>query len=70
MNNTDHDIQPGTDKFLRLHIDDLSKLTLNETKFRKNHNVEPSIAPIVISAAITGFTIGVIAAYCYGLLPS
>ena len=69
MNNTDHDIQPGTDKFLRLHIDDLSKLTLNETKHRKNRPADPSIAPIIISAAITGFIIGVIAAYCLGLLP-
>ena len=70
MNNTDLDIIRGTDKFLRLHIDDLSKLTLNETKHRKNHNVDPSITPIVLSAAITGFIIGVIAAYCLGLLPN
>ncbi|CAB4153030.1 hypothetical protein UFOVP612_38 [uncultured Caudovirales phage] len=68
MNNIDLDLIRGTDKFLRLHIDDLSKLTLNErtnTNFRR----DPSMAAVVISAALIGFAIGVIAAHCLGLLP-
>lgn len=73
MNNTDQtqdlDLIRGTDKFLRLHIDDLSKLTLNE-RTNTNYRRDPSMAAVVISAALIGFTIGVIAAYCYGLLPS
>jgi hypothetical protein len=63
-----YDIKPGTDKFLRLHIDDLSKLTLNETKLRRP-NVDRSITPVIVTATITGFIIGVIAVYCLGLLP-
>jgi hypothetical protein len=69
MNITDHDIKPGTDKFLRLHIDDLSKLTLNEMNQRKSINVDRSITPVIVTATITGFIIGVIAVYCLGLLP-
>ena len=69
MNNTDLDLIRGTDKFLRLHIDDLSKLTLNETKFRKNHNVDRSLTPVIFSATITGILIGTIAAYLLGLVP-
>ena len=69
MNNTDHDIIRGTDKFLRLHIDDLSKLTLNEINQRKSP-VDRSITPVIVTATITGFIIGVIAAYCLGLLPN
>ena len=68
MNNTDLDLIRGTDKFLRLHIDDLSKLTLNETK-SPNYRRDPSMAAVVISAALIGFAIGVIAAHCLGLLP-
>jgi hypothetical protein len=68
MNNTDLDIIRGTDKFLRLHIDELSTLTLNETKQRRP-NVERSLTPVIVSATITGILIGVIAAYCLGLLP-
>jgi len=63
-----YDIKPGTDKFLRLHIDDLSKLTLNETKIRRS-NVDRSLTPVIVSATITGAIIGVIAVYCLGLLP-
>jgi hypothetical protein len=63
-----YDIKPGTDKFLRLHIDDLSKLTLNETKIRRP-NVDRSLTPVIVSATITGAIIGVIAVYCLGLLP-
>jgi hypothetical protein len=66
--NNNYDIKPGTDKFLRLHIDDLSKLTLNETKIRRS-NVDRSITPVIVSATITGAIIGVIAVYCLGLLP-
>jgi hypothetical protein len=68
MNNTDQNIQLGTDKFLRLHIDDLSKLTLNE-RTNTNYRRDPSMAAVVISAALIGFAIGVIAAHCLGLLP-
>jgi hypothetical protein len=70
MNNTDLelDLIRGTDRFLRLHIDDLSKLTLNE-RTNTNYRRDPSMAAVVISAALTGFAIGVIAAYCLGLLP-
>ena len=72
MNNTDQtqdlDLIRGTDKFLRLHIDDLSKLTLNE-RTNTNYRRDPSMAAVVISAALIGFTIGVIAAHCLGLLP-
>jgi hypothetical protein len=63
-----YDIKPGTDKFLRLHIEDLSKLTLNETKLRRP-NVDRSLTPVIVSATITGAIIGVIAVYCLGLLP-
>ncbi len=67
--NNNYDIKPGTDKFLRLHIDDLSKLTLNEMKIRRP-NVNRSITPVIVTATITGFIIGIIAAYCLGLLPN
>ncbi len=63
-----YDIKPGTDKFLRLHIDDLSKLTLNEQKLRRP-NVDRNLAPVVISATITGILIGIAAAYLLTLLP-
>ena len=66
--NNNYDIKPGTDKFHRLHIDDLSKLTLNETKIRRP-NVDRSLTPVIVSATITGAIIGVIAVYCLGLLP-
>ena len=71
MNNNDKnlDIKPGTDKFLRLHIDDLSKLTLNEMKQRKSINVDRNLTPVIVSATITGAIIGLIAAYCLGLIP-
>ena len=72
MNVTDQtqdlDIIRGTDKFLRLHIDDLSKLTLNETKLRRP-NVDRSLTPVIVSATITGILIGTIAAYLLGLVP-
>jgi hypothetical protein len=68
MNNTDQNIQLGTDKFLRLHIDDLSKLTLNE-RTNTNYRRDPSMAAVVISASLIGFAIGVIAAHFLGLLP-
>lgn len=68
MNNTDLDIQPGTDKFLRLHIDDLSKLTLNEQKQRRQ-NVDRLLTPVIVSATITGIIIGIAAAYLLGLVP-
>ena len=70
MNNTDLDLDliRGTDKFLRLHIDDLSKLTLNETKLRRP-NVDRSLTPVIASATITGILIGTIAAYLLGMLP-
>jgi hypothetical protein len=68
MNNTDLDIIRGTDKFLRLHIDELSTLTLNETK-SLNYRRDPSMSAVVISAALIGFAIGVIAAHFLGLLP-
>ena len=68
--NKNIDIIPGQDKFLQLHIEDLSKLTMNEIQKRKPQDRESSIAPIVISASITGFIVGVIAAYCIGLLPN
>lgn len=67
--NNNYDIKPGTDKFLRLHIDDLSKLTLNEMNQRKSINVDRSITPVIVTATITGAIIGVIAVYCLGLLP-
>jgi hypothetical protein len=69
--NTDQnlDITRGTDKFLRLHIDDLSKLTLNEMKLRKSINVDRKLTPVIVSSTITGAIIGLIAAYCLGLLP-
>ena len=63
-----YDIKPGTDKFLRLHIDDLSKLTLNEQKLRRP-NVDRNLAPVVLSATITGILIGIAAAYLLTLLP-
>jgi hypothetical protein len=68
MNNTDLDLIRGTDKFLRLHIDDLSKLTLNE-RTNTNYRRDPSMAAVVISAALIGFATGVIAAHFLGLLP-
>ncbi len=64
-----YDIKPGTDKFLRLHINDLSKLTLNETKIRKSINVDRSLTPVIVSATITGAIIGVIAVYLLRLVP-
>lgn len=69
--NTDQnlDITRGTDKFLRLHIEDLSKLTLNEINQRKSINVDRSLTPVIVSSTITGAIIGLIAAYCLGLLP-
>jgi len=63
-----YDIKPGTDKFLRLHIDDLSKLTLNEQKLRRP-NIDRNLTPVVISATITGILIGIAAAYLLTLLP-
>ena len=68
--NTDQnlDITRGTDKFLRLHIDDLSKLTLNEMNQRRP-NVDRSLTPVIVSSTITGAIIGLIAAYCLGLIP-
>jgi hypothetical protein len=68
--NNNYDIKPGTDKFLRLHIDDLSKLTLNEMNQRKSINVDRTLTPVIVTATITGFIIGIIAAYCLGLLPN
>jgi len=68
MNNDNLDITRGTDKFLRLHIDDLSKLTMNEQKLRRP-NVDRNLAPVVISATITGILIGIAAAYLLTLLP-
>ena len=68
MNNDNLDIKPGTDKFLRLHIDDLSKLTMNEQKLRRP-NVDRNLAPVVLSATITGILIGIAAAYLLGMLP-
>lgn len=68
MNNDNLDITRGTDKFLRLHIDDLSKLTMNEQKLRRP-NVDRNIAPVVLSATITGILIGIAAAYLIGMLP-
>ena len=70
MNNTDLelDLIRGTDRFLRLHIDDLSKLTLNE-RTNTNYRRDPSLTVVIISAALIGFAIGVIAAHCLGLLP-
>lgn len=67
MNNDNLDITRGTDKFLRLHIDDLSKLTLNEINRRPN--IDRNLAPVVISATITGILIGIAAAYLLTLLP-
>jgi len=64
-----YDIKPGTDKFLRLHINDLSKLTLNEMNQRKSINVDRNLTPVIVSSTITGAIIGLIAAYCLGLLP-
>ncbi len=66
--NNDQNIQLGTDKFLRLHIEDLSKLTLNE-RTNNNYRRDPSMAAVIISAALIGFAIGVIAAHFLGLLP-
>jgi hypothetical protein len=63
-----YDIHPGTDKFLRLHIDDLSKLTLNETKLRRP-NVDRNLTPVILSATITGVILGIAAAYLLGMLP-
>lgn len=68
MNNDNLDITRGTDKFLRLHIDDLSKLTLNEQKLRRP-NVDRNLAPVILSATITGILIGIAAAYLLTLLP-
>lgn len=68
MNNDNLDITRGTDKFLRLHIDDLSKLTMNEQKLRRP-NVDRNLAPVVLSATITGILIGIAAAYLLTLLP-
>ena len=68
MNNDNLDITRGTDKFLRLHIDDLSKLTLNEQKLRRP-NVDRNLTPVIISATITGILIGIAAAYLLTLLP-
>ena len=68
MNNDNLDITRGTDKFLRLHIDDLSKLTMNEQKLRRP-NIDRNLAPVVISATITGILIGIAAAYLLTLLP-
>lgn len=67
--NNNYDIKPGTDKFLRLHIDDLSKLTLNEMNKGKS-TVDRTLTPVIVTATITGFIIGIIAAYCLGLLPN
>ncbi len=63
-----HDIQPGTDKFLRLHIDDLSKLTMNEQKIRRP-NDDRNLTPVILSATITGVILGIAAAYLLGMLP-
>lgn len=63
-----YDIKPGQDKFLRLHIDDLSKLTLNEQKQRRP-NIDRNLAPVVLSATITGIILGIAAAYLLGMLP-
>lgn len=63
-----YDIKPGTDKFLRLHIDDLSKLTLNEQKQRRP-NIDRNLTPVVISATITGVILGIVFAYLLGILP-
>jgi hypothetical protein len=62
-----YNIKPGQDKFLQLHIDDLSKLTLNETK--RGSNIDRNLTPVVVSATITGFIFGIIAAYLIGILP-
>lgn len=63
-----YDIKPGTDKFLRLHIEDLSKLTLNEQKIRRpNH--DRNLTPVVISATITGVILGLAFAWAMGMLP-
>jgi len=68
--NTDQnlDITRGTDKFLRLHIEDLSKLTLNETKLRRP-NDDRNLTPVILSATITGVILGIAAAYLLGMLP-
>lgn len=68
MNNDNLDITRGTDKFLRLHIDDLSKLTMNEQKQRRP-NIDRNLTPVVLSATITGVILGIAAAYLLGMLP-
>jgi len=63
-----YDIKPGQDKFLQLHIDDLSKLTLNEQKIRRP-NIDRNLTPVILSATITGVILGIAAAYLLGMLP-
>jgi hypothetical protein len=37
---------------------------------RKSINVDRTLTPVIVTATITGFIIGIIAAYCLGLLPN
>lgn len=68
MNNNE-DITPGTDKFLRLHIDELSKPSRVELAYRKPLQIDPERFGAIVVGAISGGIAGVVIAFILGLLP-
>jgi hypothetical protein len=67
--NNNYDITPGTDKFLRLHIDELSKPSRVELLTRKPMQIDPERLGAIVIGAISGGIAGVVIAFIIGLLP-
>ena len=67
-------IIPGQDKFLRLHIDDLSlpirrSSRSNRIKSSPAFELDTSLASVIVAGAAAGGITGAIAAYLIGMLP-
>jgi hypothetical protein len=67
--NNNYDIIPGTDKFLRLHIDELSKPSSFELKCRRPIQIDPERFGAIVIGAISGSIAGLVIALLVGLLP-
>jgi hypothetical protein len=68
-------IIPGQDKFLRLHIDDLSLPIRRSSRANRIKSTSPafeldtSLASVIVAGAAAGGITGAIAAYLIGMLP-
>jgi len=67
MNNDNIDIIPGQDKFLQLHINELSKPIQRSPHLKQK--LDSSMTSVILTAAIGGFVIGLLIAHCIGLIP-